>query len=141
MWIFEPSKFASKSEAWLLDEGYMDSHKAQIERALANASSIPTELTLSSAVDCVAEEAGIRLSTDQLCNILSLYPVQRGKLATCVCEDTELRELILDVVANFMANTRWPQGADNVDMQTFIGRLKAAASFLGYSTTGKARCC
>lgn len=137
MWVFEPGKFAGKSEEWLLDEGYMDSQKARIEFAMANASSVPNESAVSSAVDCVAEEAGIQMSTEELRKILSLYPLQRGKLAVFGWGDTEVRELILDVVANFMANTRWPQGKDAVDSQTFIERLKAAARFLGYTTNEK----
>ena len=60
--------------------------------------------------------------------------MQRGKLAAYGWGDTEVRELILDVVANFMANTRWPREKDDVDIQTFIERLKAAARFLGYTT-------
>ncbi|RMN17104.1 hypothetical protein ALQ64_03170 [Pseudomonas cannabina] len=133
MWFFEPSKLAGKSEAWLLEDGYMHSQKAQVEFALANVSSVPDQSALSGAVDCVADEVGIQLSTDELANILSLYPLQRGKLASYGWGDTEVREQILDAVANFMANTRWPQGKDDVDLKTFIERLKAAARFLGYT--------
>lgn len=136
MWLFDPGKFAGKSEEWLL-EGYMNSQKARIEFAVANASSVPNIAALAGAIDYVAEEAGILLSADELRSILSLYPVQRGKLAAYGWGDTEVRELILDVVANFMANTRWPVGRDEVDMQLFIERLKAAARFMGYSTLVK----
>lgn len=136
MWIFEPAKFAVKSEDWLL-EGYMDSQKARMEFALANASAVPNESALSGAVGYVSEQSGIQLSTDELSNILSLYPLQRGKLAAYGWGDTELRELILDVVANFIANTRWPVGKDDVDIQAFIERLKAAARFMGYTTSAK----
>ncbi|MEE5177145.1 hypothetical protein V2K54_25880 [Pseudomonas alliivorans] len=137
MWLYEPGKFAGKSEDWLLEEGYMHSQKARIEFAMANASSVPEESALKSAVDCVADEAGIQLSAEELRNILSLYPWQRGKLAAYGWGDTEVRELILDAVANFMANTRWPLGKDDVDIQTFIAKLKAAARFLGYTTIEK----
>ncbi|KPC02021.1 Unknown protein sequence [Pseudomonas amygdali pv. lachrymans] len=36
-----------------------------------------------------------------------------------------------------MANTRWPLGKDEVDLQTFIARLKTAACFMGYATIEK----
>ena len=134
MWVFEPGKFAGKSEEWLLDEGYMHSQKARIEFAMANASSVPNEPALSNAVGFIAEETGIQITAEELRNILSLYPMQRGKLAAYGWGETEVRELILDVVANFMANTRWPLEKDDVDIQTFIERLKAAARFLGYTT-------
>ncbi len=136
MWIFEPAKFAVKSEDWLL-EGYMDSHKARMEFALANASAVPNESAISSAVGYVSEQSGIQLSTDELSNILSLYPQQRGKLAAYGWGDTEVREIILDAVANFIANTRWPVGKDDVDIQAFIAGLKAAARFMGYTTSAQ----
>ncbi|MPQ71474.1 hypothetical protein [Pseudomonas sp. MWU12-2323] len=135
MWILEPGKFAAKSEDWLLHEGYMHSQKARMEFAIANASSAPTQATISEAAGYVAEEAGIQLSDDELRHILSLYPVQRGKLASHGWGDTEVRELILDVVANFIANTCWPTGKDNVDIQIFVKRLKVAAQFMGYAIT------
>ncbi|MDH4602318.1 hypothetical protein [Pseudomonas syringae] len=137
MWVLEPGKFAGKSEDWLLEDGYMHSQKAQIEFAMANALSVPGESALASAAECVATETGIQLSTEDLRRILSLYPVQRGKLAAFGWGDTEVRELILDAVANVMANTRWPLGKDDVDFQTFIARLKTAARFMGYATIEK----
>jgi len=137
MWIFEPGTFAAKSEDWLLHEGYMHSQKARMEFAIANASSTPDEEALMEAAGYVAEEAGIQLSADELRNILSLYPMQRGKFASYGWGDTEVREFILDVVANFIANTRWPAGRDNVDIEAFVEKLKAAAQFMGYATVAQ----
>lgn len=137
MWIFEPGKFVAKSEDWILHEGYMHSQKARMEFAIANASATPDEGVLTEAAGYIAEEAGIQLSADELNNILSLYPMQRGKLARYGWGDTEVREFILDVVANFIANTRWPLGRDNVDIEDFVEKLKAAARFMGYATVAK----
>ena len=61
MWVFEPGKFAGKSEEWLLDEGYMHSQKARIEFAMANASSVPNEPALSNAVGFIAKKREFRL--------------------------------------------------------------------------------
>ncbi|WP_409286861.1 hypothetical protein [Pseudomonas guariconensis] len=138
-WIFEPRKFAAKSENWLLHEGYMDSQKARIESALANASSEPSEGTLRSVVDFIATETGIQLTLKELGSILSLYPRSRGQLAVDGWNDghSELQVELLDMIADFVANTRWPQDLDDVTLQTFMDRLKAAARFLGYSTSSR----
>lgn len=137
MWILEPGKLAEKDEDWLLNEGYMHAQKVRMDFALASASTIPDQSTLSGVVDFIRAETGILLSNEGLLQILSLYPAARGILAVDGWGDTQTRDLVLDVVANFMANTRWPKHGDNVDIHAFAEQLQAAARFMGYTTTNK----
>ena len=131
MWIFDPSKFAASSEEWLLNDGYMDMQQARMKFALANAELLPKQEDLISAVEHIADEASILLYTEELSQILTLYPMQRAKLASYGFHDTEVREQIMDVVANFIGNTRWPQGRDGVDIEAYLANLRSAAKFMG----------
>lgn len=132
MWLFDPLKFAGSSEDWLLSDGFMDAQKSRMEFALANAALLPAPEALISAVEHIADEASIILSTEELSQILTLYPMERGKLASYGFGDTDVREQIMGVVANFMGNTRWPMGKDKVDIVAFLANLRAAAKFMGY---------
>jgi hypothetical protein len=95
----------------------------------------PTQEALSAAVRFIQQESGINLSPPQFLKILSLYPFQRAKLADYGFEDTEVREMMLDVVANVMANTRWPLNGDDVELSKFTYMLRKAAVFMGYSAS------
>lgn len=134
MWIYEPSKFAASTEKSLLEGGFMDAQKARIELATGNVPLIPSATVIAAALEVISEESGINLTSDDLRKMLSLYPMQRGMLAGYGINHSEVREMMLDVVANFVANTRWPRYSDGVVMQDFTKNLKSAARFLGFKT-------
>jgi hypothetical protein len=138
MWIYDPKDFADADEHWMFKEGYMHCQKGRIKHALANVLAEPAPDALAQAIQFVEQEAGIQLSAAQFKEILSLYPFARAKLADYGWGDTEVREMVLDVVANVMANTRWPLGSDEVELGAFVAMLKKAAAFMGYETIEKA---
>lgn len=134
MWIQEPAKLMAIS-----DEGYFDAgrglmhwQKGRMEFALEHAQAIPSEGSITEAVAYVAEASGIALRSEQLLAILSLYPIERGKLADYGWGDTEVCELTLDVIAHFFLSSRWPNGTDQVDINAFVQRLRKAAVFMEY---------
>lgn len=134
MWLFEPNNFVSGSMNKLLNDGYMHCQKARMEFAIEHAYSVPGEDVIVDAVQHIVENSEILLTGDELLRILGLYPMQRAMLAAYGCGDTEARGALLDVVSNFMANTRWPVFGDKIEVRVFIDRLKLAAKFMGYKT-------
>jgi hypothetical protein len=138
MWIYEPKNFVAAGEDRLFTEGYMHMQKSRMEHALAHATAIPSGISIAEAVAFIEEVAGIKLTSDQLLAILSLYPMARGKLADYGWGDTEIREIVAGVVANFMTGSRWPTGQDDVDATAFVERLKKAATFMGYAVSTNA---
>ena len=135
MWLFDPVKFSMSQQDVLLGEGYMHMQKSRMQFALDNAALLPKLGDLDAVIDYIGDESGILLSQDEMSRILTLYPAQRGKLAVYGWEDTEVREQMLDVIAHFMANTRWPTGGDGIDMDKFLSNLSSAANFMGYETS------
>lgn len=135
MWIYDPAEFAVADEHRLFKEGYMHCQKGRLTHALANAQKIPAQDDVASAIQYIERESGIQLTAPQFLEIVSLYPYHRAKLADYGWGDTEVREMMLDVVANVMANTRWPIGSDKVELTSFVAMLKRAASFMGYAVT------
>lgn len=133
MWIYDPKSFADADEHRMFKEGYMHCQKGRVAHALANVHKVPAPEAVASALQVIEREAGICLTAPQFLEILSLYPYQRAKLADYGWGDTEVRELVLDVVANIMANTRWPLGGDEVDIVAFVAMLQKAARFMGYA--------
>lgn len=127
MWIYDPKRFVEADDDRLFSEGYMHSQKSRMEFALEHATAIPSDKTLTDAIAFIAEIAEIKLTREQLLAILSLYPVERGKLADYGWGDTEVREMVADVVTNFMTGSRWPLGKDDVDPAAFVSKLKKAA--------------
>lgn len=133
MWIQDPAKLMAMSDERFFGEGLMDWQKRRMEFALANAHAIPSENVLADATAYVVEASSITLTNEQMLAILSLYPIERGKLADYGWGDTEIAEQTLDVLAHFFLSSRWPLGRDEVDIEKFIARLQKAASFMGYS--------
>ncbi|WP_199031304.1 hypothetical protein [Ralstonia sp. ASV6] len=134
MWVQEPEKLMAVSEEHYFDagQGLMHLQKSRMEFALKHVNAVPSEETLTEALDFVSEATGIALDPSQLQAILSLYPIERGKLADYGWGDTEVADLTLDVIAHFFLSTRWPLGMDNVDIDAFVQRLRKAATFMGY---------
>lgn len=132
MWLLKPKDFVLGSIENLLHGGYMDCQKARMEFAIAHAESVPNEDIIANAVQHIAEQSEIKFTGDELLRILALYPMQRAKLAIYGCESTEACDHLLDVVSNFIVNSRWPTFGDKIEVDVFIGRLKLAAKFMGY---------
>jgi hypothetical protein len=119
----------------LSDGTYMMIQKSRMDHALLNANRIPSEKALALAAAHIEENSGISMSTPRLLEILSLYPMERGKLADYGCHDTEVTDLMMDVIANFIAGTRWPLFRDQVNIDVFVRKLQTAAKAMGFETT------
>lgn len=137
MWIYDPKEFSEADEHRMFKEGYMHMQRSRIAHALANVDKQPAEDAVKSAIQFIEHEAEIRLTHAQFLKIMSLYPYQRAKLADYGWGDTEVREMMLDVVANIVGNTRWPIGMDGVEIHQFVAMLKKAAAFMGYEVITK----
>lgn len=135
MWIQEPAKLMAMSDERYFDagQGLMHWQKCRMEFALKHVRAIPSEEVIAEAVAFVEEASGIALKHEQLQAILSLYPIERGKLADYGWGDTEVCELTLDVIAHFFLSSRWPIGTDQVDINAFVQRLRKAATFMEYN--------
>jgi hypothetical protein len=131
MLLHEPNKIA-ELEGNRLDT-ILSIQKNRMEFALEHATKPVSMSTLSDARSFIAENTKIEFSDEQLTAILSLYPMERSKLAEYGWGDTEVKGLTLDVVAHFFLSSRWPQFRDGEDVLVkFLARMWLSASKMGY---------
>ena len=134
MFMLDPKRMSEMGDEHFEPGGYMSFQKSRMEAALKTANLVPNPEALQEASEFIEENAEIKIDPPRLLAIFSLYPIQRGKLADYGWGDTEVSDLTLDVVANYIAGTRWPIGKDNLEIEKFMERLKAAARFMGFET-------
>jgi hypothetical protein len=127
MYITDPAKITTWSEDRLM-EGYLQNRLGILEHALENARKAPDEHTVAEAVEFIAQASGVALTPLQFSHLLDLYPYAKAKVADYGWGDTEVREMVLDVVANAFLGTRWPMGVDKCDIGVFTERLRFAAT-------------
>lgn len=127
MYITPPSKIANWSYDQLM-EGYLQNRLGILEHALSNAGKTPAEKTLAMAVQYIGSVSGIVLTHGQFARLLDLYPYAKAKVSDYGWGDTEVEEMVLDVVANAFLGTSWPLGVDDCDIASFIDRLRFAAA-------------
>lgn len=133
MLIVEPGRFSLMDDEDLVDGVYISIQRARMQQALANLHLVPSEEVVALAAEHIAAETGIILSVVQLLQILSLYPVERAKLAKYGWGDTEVSDLLMTVLADFIAGTRWPEFRDQINIERFVGKLRCAARGMGFS--------
>ncbi len=81
------------------------------------------------AHDLVKEHAGLDIPTTVLESILNLYPETKVRIADNKgVIDTDINDLLLDVIAHFFLGCSWPIGIDNVDIDVFLSVLKRQAA-------------
>ncbi|KQZ44458.1 hypothetical protein ASD92_28320 [Massilia sp. Root1485] len=100
---------------------------AILKHALENANKVPDEGTIAEAVQFISDVSDVLLSPSQFSRIFDLYPYAEAKIADYGWGDTEVREAVLDVVANAFLGTRWPIGIDDCDVEVFAQRRRFAA--------------
>jgi len=132
MLIVEPGRFSLMADEELVDGVYITVQRARMEHALANLHLVPSEEAVAQAAEHIAAETGIILSVEQLVQILSLYPVERAKLAEYGWGDTEVSDLLMTVLADFIAGTRWPEFRDQINIERFVAKLRCAARGMGF---------
>lgn len=123
MHITEPS-FIVNSSIERLNEGYLQNRLAILEHALLCFQKSPSIECLQEAVDFLGEEIGIDFLIREFRLLLDLYPYVRVKLADYGWGDTEVRELVLDMVAHAILGSRWPIFGDKCDSEAFAERLR-----------------
>lgn len=111
-----------------LEEGYLQNRLAILNHALQNTGKAPSPECVQSAVEFLQEQADISLAPAELFQLLSLYPFAKAKLADYGWGDTEVADLILDVVAHAFLGSRWPMNGDDCDLQAFLDRLRHAVN-------------
>ena len=127
MYITDPAKITTWSEE-RLTEGYLQNRLGILEHALENANKVPDEETIAAAVQFISEASGVNLTPPQFSRLLDLYPYAKAKVSDYGWGDTEIGEMVLDVVANAFLGTRWPIGRDDCDVDVFAQRLRFAAA-------------
>lgn len=125
MFIADPVKIATWSEDRLM-EGYLQNRLAILEHALNRAHQELAASTVEGVAEFVRESTGVDLKGIDLQHVLALYPYSKAKLADYGSEDTEVRGMLLDVIAHAFLGTRWPNGHDACDMPAFLERLRFA---------------
>lgn len=80
-----------------------------------NRSAFPNDGQLLKATEFIQSQIGFDLSTDQIGGILMLYPHARIKLVEYNgLGDTEVRDLLLDMMADFFLGCDWPKYGDKL---------------------------
>jgi hypothetical protein len=92
----------------------------------------PTEKQYAAAAAILSEMTELDLSTEQVKDILTLYPRQRIIIARTKSNEALEEEDISFVAAHFFLNCGWPNYGDNVEMTAFIELLKSEAIRMGY---------
>lgn len=133
MLIVEPGRFSLMDDDELVDGVYITIQRARMQHALDNLRLAPSEETVALAAEHIAAETGIILNVEQLLQILSLYPVERVKLAKYGWGDAEVSDLLMTVLADFIAGTRWPEFRDQINIDRFVGKLRCAARGMGFT--------
>lgn len=127
MHITDPAKIAQCTESQLM-EGHLPNKLGMLSHALEFAAKAPDDSVLTLAVRYIQTRVGISLSCVQFSRLLELYPFVNAKLADYGWGDSEVEQLVLDVLANAFLGSRWPvAGLEHCDVEAFSARLRFAA--------------
>lgn len=114
---------------------YLKIQRNRMNFALCECAAMPSDDKLEYVLELVRCETGISLSGDNFRRILDLYPIQRSVIAVHdPRRDTEAREAVFNVIADFFLGTSWPCYADQVDVARFAEILKLQASAMDFVT-------
>jgi hypothetical protein len=86
----------------------------------------------------ISEISGIYLNDQQIRDLIVFYPRVRIYLA-CYdgTYDTEVREELSSMIANFLLGCDWPMYGDDVDVDVFIEALQSQAKRFGFTVGAK----
>jgi hypothetical protein len=107
-------------------------HKRMVEY-MRSSTKLPTNNKLYEVMDFIKDVTGISFSTVQMTDIMALYPMVRSTVAAFGCQDTQDREFVLGMLADFFLGTTWPTFGDEVDIDAFLSRLTKSAKAMGYA--------
>lgn len=92
-----------------------DFHASLNTFLFTNRSAFPNADQLLKATEFIQQEIGFDLNMDVIGGILMLYPHARIKLVEYNgLGDTEVRDLLLEAVADFFLGCDWPKYGDNL---------------------------
>lgn len=94
--------------------------------ALDKSGKTPTQDALNGALDFIARVTGVCIPLQDFSRILALYPYANAKLSDHGWGDTELRDIVLDVVSHAFLGSTWPAFDDDAETKAFIERLRFA---------------
>jgi len=117
-----------------LAKSVAEAHKHAREFYMKNRNAIPQREHILEAVELVKEKIGLILTTEQLEEILILFPQARISLAVYEgCRDSEVEDLLIEVVSAFFAGCKAPEYKDDVNPECFFTYLRSQAKEMGYN--------
>ena len=112
---------------------YLRIHRDRMNDALCGLKRRVPDEHITGALEAIEEQIGVKLSAKDLKRLLDLYPITRGLIASANPEtDSEARDSLYDMIANFFVGARWPEFGDGVDMEAFLRILKNQASSMDF---------
>lgn len=112
---------------------YLDYFIDVKKTALSNNNKKMHSSLIDQAINFVEEISGIILTTDQLKDIFSLYPIKRSKLMEYGLEgETEMRELVANVLSDYLVGREWPTYGDKLNISSYIYILREQAKKLNF---------
>ena len=84
------------------------------------------------AIDCIAENAGIRLTENEFLGLVEGYDPELLDELEQWGIDTLTRDILMDLIAYNLLSKYWPRYKDGVDIDSFMQELHAAAKTAGY---------
>ncbi|QNJ59126.1 hypothetical protein [Vibrio phage vB_ValS_PJ32] len=113
-----------------------EAHVSARDFLVANAERMPSPEDLQDAISLIHDALDIKLSSEQLTEMLQLFPVTRIKLAAYGAGDTEVLEGLLNIVYAFFVGCYAPTFGDNLpEHKTLNGYLQDKAKSEGYEVT------
>lgn len=79
---------------------------------------------IGEARELVKRETGLQFPLVLFTKILSAYPIQSGVFKIEVATDTQIREALMHIVANFCLGTHWPTDSDDVSLPEWFKALE-----------------
>lgn len=125
MYVTDPARIAGAPEYFI--EAQLEYQLGRLSHALKNTHKAPSKEMLAAAVQLVEGTCGITLTASQFSRLVDLYPYEKADLSDYEWDSPKVTEAILNVVAHAFLGTRWPIGADNCDIDVFLGWLRRAA--------------
>ncbi|CAH1592960.1 conserved hypothetical protein [Vibrio jasicida] len=107
-------------------------HRKAMKFHLENKDKQPGSLDLKNGADHINQSTGIKITPEQLSDILALFPSERIKLAEYGISDTEVREGLYNVACCFFSGCEAP-AYDEIDIDRFIKHLQEQAVLMGYT--------
>ncbi len=131
--MFDVKHIANKDESSL--RFVLVIQRARSKFALDSINKIPSEAHLDATLRFIEDVSDILLTKQQLLQMMSLYPIVRAFVAAYGCDDTQDRDDVLGMLANYLLNCDWPMngdGLDEVQKKMWMHHLRFAAAQNGF---------